>query len=173
MHNVAIIGSGRRVQQNFLPALSCLRSHFNLLGIFSRTYNNARFVAKKWGCEAFETFECIPLHDISVVAISITSQSVPEILRKLEAYPKKLTVVLDTPALASFRDLNVLRRVSQSHRVLVAEDFMNFPQFHLMRKALESGLIGKVQSINMRQSGYLIMGLHTYGHSSASDRYAP
>ena len=45
---ILIIGSGNRVRDNFLPAISYLKKNynFNVVGVYSRTFSNAQKVAK-------------------------------------------------------------------------------------------------------------------------------
>ncbi len=37
MYSTLIIGSGNRIKTNYLPALSCVKEHFEITGVHSRT----------------------------------------------------------------------------------------------------------------------------------------
>lgn len=157
---VLIVGAGRRVQNNFLPALRCLADRFEIRGIHSRTPERLHQVAKRWGIEAIETLAEADLSRVDVVAVSVpTSQNAP-VLRQLLAQAKDLHLVIDTPIAWSFEEKAEIEPLLEEFaRVTVTEDYMNFPQFGLVREAARQGLIGAVRSLTLFNVGYLYHGL--------------
>lgn len=157
---VLIVGSGRRVQNNFLPALRCLADLFEIRGIHSRTVSHLLPVAQSWGVEPVVDLEESRLSEIDVVAISVpTSQNAP-VLRKLLPQAHRLHIVIDTPIAWNAEERAaaepLLARFAQ---VTVAEDYMNFPQFALIREAARRGLIGQIRYLTLFNIGFLYHGL--------------
>jgi hypothetical protein len=54
---VLLVGAGRRIQNNYLPALSCLTDCFEISGIHARTYEKLAPVAERWGVPAVASLE--------------------------------------------------------------------------------------------------------------------
>lgn len=158
MYSVLIIGSGRRIQTNFLPALTCLKEHFKIVGIYSRTEANRNAVAQKWGLPSVADLNQVDFSKINLVVMSITLDSNKQILRQLNPYSSNLILVIDTPVLP-LKDLAAIRLLNRFKKVVVTEDFMNFPQFNFMREFLKENYLGKLQKIQLNQSGYRYHGL--------------
>jgi len=157
---VLIIGAGRRVQNNFLPALSCLSDRFDICGIHARTQERLLPVAKAWGIKPADNLANVDLAGVDVVAVSVpTAQNAP-VLRQLLAKAKRLHLVIDTPiAWSSEERALVAPLLDEFAGVTVTEDYMNFPQFGLLRDAARQGLIGEVRSLTLLNIGYLYHGL--------------
>lgn len=158
MERVAIIGAGRRINENFFPALSCLDDLVEVAGVCSRTFESARRTAIRWNVPAVDGMDRLLELDFSVVIISITSTEVVKVLKILDRYPRPLKIILDTPAISSLSDILFMKRISRRHEMFVAEDFMNFPLFDLLRSAVETGTIGTLQEINLFNNGYRYHG---------------
>jgi hypothetical protein len=157
---VLIVGAGRRVQNNFLPALSCLADRFEIRGIHSRTPDRLRAVARRWGIAPVESLADADLTAIDVVAISVPTSQNAAVLRQLLARAGSLHVVIDTPiAWSAEEKAEIEPLLDRFARVTVTEDYMNFPQFALVRDAVRQGLIGAVRSLTLFNIGYLYHGL--------------
>jgi predicted dehydrogenase len=157
---VLIVGAGRRVQNNFLPALRCLEERFEIRGIHSRTPQRLRSVAGRWGIEAVEDLATVDLSAIDIVAISVPTSQNAVVLRQLLAHAPNLHVVIDTPIAWSAEEKSEIEPLLDAFaRVTVTEDYMNFPQFGLVREAARMGLIGRVRSLTLYNIGYLYHGL--------------
>ncbi len=157
---VLIVGAGRRVQNNYLPALSCLKDHLVVAGIHSRTYERLAPVAERWSVPAFRTLEEVDFANIDVVAISVQTSQNPIVLQKLAQYAPKLQLVIDTPVVWNRRELAVIPPLLKPYKqVLVTEDYMNFPPFAILRQAVKDGLIGSLRGATLYNIGYLYHGL--------------
>jgi hypothetical protein len=63
-------------------------------------------------------------------------------------------LVIDTPGLGRVGDLWRMALFRRWAQVRVAEDFMNLPQFRLMGKLIEEGVLGDINKVQMSQVGY-------------------
>ncbi len=156
---VLLIGSGNRIQNNFLPALQCVSDHFEISGIYSKTSSNAQAVAEKWGIRAVEDLESVDFNAIDVVMISISTHAVPSILKQLQPHGKNLHLLLDTPVMDGVHNALNLKLLRVFKNVQVAEDFMNFPQFSLIRSLISKQCAGDVRSVRLEHTGYRYHGI--------------
>lgn len=156
---VALIGSGRRIQNNFIPALNCLPEKFEIVGIHSRTKEKFERVAEKFDLKPIYQVQDFPFSDIDMVVVSISISQVIVVVQKLLPYAQKLILLLDTPVLNRKRDIWAIKFLKKFKKVIVAEDYMNFPQFELLRNVCSAGVIGDVTNINLFHSGYRYHGL--------------
>ncbi len=159
MQRLAIIGSGYRIQNNFLPALSLLSDRFTVVAIYSPTRDHVDRVAQAFQIPPVYRFEDLDLAHIDVVAISIRLDQVVSVLRQLIDRGYRGDLVIDTPVFDGFDRFRYTGLLRYFRQVAVTEDFMHFPQFELMRQACRSGLIGTIQAINLHGGGYEYHGL--------------
>jgi hypothetical protein len=157
---IGVIGIGRRGQGNFLPALACLRGEFSIAWIHSRTREHLRKVSSCWNVEPAERLDDDTLRGVNAVAVSVPIEQNIPVLKMLEPHASRLTVVIDTPITQSLRDaLTCAKLLAKFKSVLVTEDYMNFPEFELARRAVAGDLIGRVSRINLNGLGYRYHGL--------------
>ena len=156
---VLLIGSGNRIQNNFLPALQCVSDQFEVSGIYSKTLINAQSVAEKWGVRAVEDLKSVNFDEIDVVMISISTHAVPSILKQLQPHGKNLHLLLDTPVMDGLHNALNLKLLRVFKNVQVAEDFMNFPQFSLIRSLIAKQCAGDVRSVRLEHTGYRYHGI--------------
>lgn len=159
MQRLAIIGSGYRIQNNFLPALGLLADRFTVVACYSPTKDHVDRVAQAFNIPPVYRFEDLDLATIDVVAISIRLDQVASVLRQLIDRGYRGDLVIDTPVFDRFDRFRHTSLLRQFRQVVVTEDFMHFPQFELMRQACRSGLIGQIQAINLHGGGYEYHGL--------------
>jgi hypothetical protein len=151
------VGSGQRIKNSFLPALSLLGDHVVPVGIWSRSQAHGEVVADAWGIPAVPDLAAA-VQEADVVAMSVSTVANPDVLRRLAEWAGELELVIDTPVLR-LADLRATRLLRRFKRVVVAEDYMNFPQFELARRASAGGLVGEVTSVELVRSGYKYHGL--------------
>jgi hypothetical protein len=150
-NRVLIVGSGGRVRNNFLPLLSIFSDRFTVAGIISRTFENAKTLAERWDHPAIRSLAQVDWSKVDVVVVSIIPRALPQVLSELASYRRNLTIIVDTPALLAGQILQA-GIFSKFPHVLVAEDFMNFPQFEMMRRW--AILNGPIRSVTIDQAGY-------------------
>jgi len=149
-----VVGSGYRVRNAFLPALSCLDSHIEVVGIHSRTHANARKAGQRWGIEAIENLAALRPGDIDVALVSVTVTNNVAVLKAIAHLAPGAALVIDTPAVGRIDDLGRLAQFRRWERIRVGEDFMNMPQFRLVGELIASGILGDVSRISMSRMGY-------------------
>ncbi|MBR8831987.1 MAG: hypothetical protein N5P05_001703 [Chroococcopsis gigantea SAG 12.99] len=159
MYNTLLIGSGRRIQHNFLPALICLQDHFKIIGVHSRSEEKRRIVAEQWNIPSISDLNLLDFSTIDVVILSITLVNNKDVIKQLAPHASNLILVIDTPVLP-LKDLrSCVKLLNRFKQVVVTEDFMNFPQFQLMRKVITQGTLGNIKKIILEQSGFMYHGL--------------
>jgi len=157
---VLLIGAGARAQNNYLPALKVLESEFELVGIHSRTAEKLRQVAEVWNVPAIERLAEVDFRKVDIVAITVPTSQNANVLSQLLEYAHHLSLLVDTPiARTTAERMSTCRLLDQFKYVAVSEDFMNMPQFDLLRRFVESGLIGKPAHLIQNGTGYLYHGL--------------
>jgi predicted dehydrogenase len=155
-----LIGVGRRGQGNFLPALHCLRPHFAVAWIHARTPERLREISHLWDVPAAVDLDDETLTNADVVAVTVPIEQNLHVLRKLQRHASRLILVIDTPIAQSILDARACRSLlAEFKTVLVAEDYMNFPEFELARRAAATGVIGRIADIELRGLGYRYHGL--------------
>ena len=157
---VLVVGAGRRVANNFMPALACLTQHFEIVGIHARTEERMVPLAKQWGVPALADLSALDWNSIDVVAISVPTSQNAAVLRALLPHAARLRIVIDTPIFRNSRELaEVDAVIGHFKEVRVTEDFMNFPAYALLREAVAAGLIGKLKRLTLLNTGFLYHGL--------------
>jgi predicted dehydrogenase len=157
---VLIVGAGRRVRNNFLPALACLGSQFRVEALVSPTPVRRAALAAQWGVASWDSIADIELAGIDVVAISVPTSENAGVLRALLPHADRLRLVIDTPIAWTPREYAACAPLlDRFPRLTVAEDYMNFPSFALAREATGRGLIGEVKWLTLNNIGYFYHGL--------------
>ena len=149
-----VIGSGYRVRNAFLPALNCLDSNVEVVGIHSRNSAHAREAGQQFGVAAIEDLRSLRPGDVDVVLVSVTATSNLAVLRAMVHIAPGAALVMDTPAVAGLADLRHLAIYRRWRTVRVAEDFMNMPQFRLVGKVIDSGVLGDVIRLRLTNMGF-------------------
>ncbi|BBY57353.1 Gfo/Idh/MocA family oxidoreductase [Mycolicibacterium sarraceniae] len=149
-----VVGSGHRVRNAFLPALNLLDSHVEVVGIHSRTYENARRAGERWGVEAIEDPRVLRPGDIDVALVSVTVTNNVAVLKSIAHLAPGAALVIDTPGMGRLDDLARLTQFRKWAQIRVGEDFMNMPQYRLVGDAIRAGALGDVSRISMSEMGY-------------------
>lgn len=157
---VLIVGAGRRVQSNFLPALACLPAHFTVQAIVAPTSERRDPLATQWKVAGLAAIGDVDLATIDVVAISVPTSQNASVLQALLPHAHRLRLVIDTPIAWNRREYTQCAAfLGRFKQVTVAEDYMNFPSFALARQAVASGLIGEPQWLTLNNIGFFYHGL--------------
>ena len=159
---VLMIGAGRRAKNNFLPVLTYLETQgaVEIVGVHARTAANLYPVAEHWRIPGFTSTSEIDFSKVEAVAISVPPAQNGPVLQSLEPHASRLTILIDTPVAFSRGELALTDRLLKKFkRVFVAEDYMNFPPFELMRMAVKGGLVGNVMGVTLTNIGYMYHGL--------------
>ena len=157
---VLLIGAGRRIQNNFLPALTCLGDHFQVVGIHSRTPARLAEVADHWGIPPEADLANFDFSKTDIVAVSVPTSQNANVLRAIQEQARTLDLVIDTPLAWDAKEhAEISPLLAKFRSVTVTEDYMNFPRFCLARDIVRKGLIGELRSLTLYNIGYLYHGL--------------
>ncbi|MBM4232131.1 MAG: hypothetical protein FJ184_15630 [Gammaproteobacteria bacterium] len=97
---------------------------------------------------------------IDVVALSVPVSQNALVMKRLLPYASRLALVIDTPVASTLAELADCERLLPNFaKVLVTEDYMNFPLFRLLREAAADDLLGKPIAATLFNIGYLFHGL--------------
>jgi predicted dehydrogenase len=152
--NVLIIGSGGRVRNNFIPAFHCLKDKHNIIGLYSPTKANREAVCDKWHIPAIEALESVNFEMVDIVVISITTDYVPDVLKQIHHLCKGKTLIVDTPVFEYIKDFRATLYLLSFSKVIVTEDYLNYPQFGVMREVIQSRVLGEIKNITLSHTGY-------------------
>lgn len=153
---VLIIGSGKRVQNNFIPAFKMLPEEFDLVGIHSKTKEHYESVAARFGLNPVATLTPELYDNVDVVAVSVPMMLWPIFLPMMSARAKDLTLIIDTPLI--LHSLSLYGTLSCFKKVVVTEDYISFPAFTLLREIAASGVLGEITKVRLVKNGFRYHG---------------
>lgn len=143
-----------------MPALACLRKEFAICGIHSRTEAKSAEVARRWGVPSVPSLAEFDLSDVDVVAVSVPTSQNANVLHQLQGAAANLELVIDTPIASDGSEQAAIAPLLKNYKnVVVAEDYMNFPRFALIRSVVERGKIGPLRSLTLYNIGFQYHGL--------------
>lgn len=157
--NVLLIGSGRRIRNNFIPALMCLADTHKIFGLYSPTKIHREEVCDKWNIPAISSLTNYSFDAIDVIVVSVSIAAVPDVLNEIIDKGKNKTLVIDTPVFSSLKDFRFAIKLNYFKKVLVTEDYIGFPQFKIMRDYVTKGKLGEIEKIELFHTGYQYHGL--------------
>ena len=156
---VLIIGSGNRIRNSFFPALQCLAATHSIVGLYSRTPAHRQLVCKKWGIKEVTSLEEFAFSEVDLVIMSISTHAVPKVLQSIGHKCSETALLIDTPVFMSIRSFLNIRSLKMFKRVLVAEDFIQYPHFKIMRDVIKKQTLGDIRKIELYRTGYEYHGL--------------
>jgi hypothetical protein len=158
---VLIIGSGNRIYDNYIPALKELTWPIDVIGLWSRNTEHAEKAANAAGWPLIPMLSEKQVTEADIIIISITSHAVPSIVKNLInlADCSDKSLVIDTPVFSGLKQSLFSPWLNTFKSVVVTEDYMNFPQFEIIRHYLNQNLIGTPLSVEIQNIGYLYHGL--------------
>lgn len=142
--NVAIIGSGVRCRNLYLPALRAIPS-VRRLGIWSRNLEKLSRVGSDFGVEMYPSLDAVlndRAIDVLIVCISWTENA--DLYKQLGDYPGSL--ILETPLGIDLREAEVVANIleNRSNATLIAEQYHLRPLEVLKRSLIRKGVFGDV-----------------------------
>tara|TARA_Y100001968_G_scaffold144100_1_gene131617 strand:- start:238 stop:1380 length:1143 start_codon:yes stop_codon:yes gene_type:complete len=157
---VVIIGAGRRVQNNYLPALACLSGEFEIIGVHSRTKSKLDPVTEAWNVNSIYALSDVDFSNVDVIAVSVPPKENANVLKQLVDVASHIHLVIDTPIASTDEQYHAIYPLlKQFKHITVSEDYMNFPTFTFLRQIIGSGVIGKLKELYLFHIGYLYHGL--------------
>lgn len=158
---VLLIGAGPRVKANFTTALKNLAWPTVMLGVWSRTSAHSMSIAQEHQWPHIEQLSEQVLAQADVIVMSINSSAAPQVVKKIigSVECERKTLVIDTPVYGGIRHLLKAGLLSAFKNVVIAEDYIQLPQFQLLRQATTHSQLGKIRDIKIEGLGYLYHGL--------------
>lgn len=157
---VALIGTGRFVEQTVLPSLLATKASYEVLQLFNRSGKLSDGITAQGSFQVKPTLEHLR-QDVDVIFISVPQKEVRTVITRLVALNiKGKTILLTTPC-SPISALNKLGKLNKYNRVLSFEFLPFHPAYCWLNSLVEEGKIGKLNKISLVHSGYLYHGLAT------------
>lgn len=143
---VLVVGAGRRVSEDVIPAIEALGPMAYVAGIFATTRKGVFGSKYVYDSEPLETVTEEKLAQARLVYVAVPPKQLSVVLTRLVRHDcNHLTLVIDTPAVAP---QDVSGAYSHFHDVIVAEDAAFLPWIDLVKER------GPVADLTVDRSGY-------------------
>lgn len=155
---IGIIGAGRRIRDTHLPVLKALESHFEIVGVWSRSRSSREALAKEIGVKAFPNIESLVSDArIDAALVSVSYQANGEIAIETSSFG--IPMFLETPFAPNLVQAKELFDQIEKTQGLVEVGEQNpfKPQVEIIELLLDSGVVGELQ---VAQSDLLSQGYH-------------
>lgn len=126
-----VIGAGKRVINDVLPAMNSLEGEIEVRRVYSRSARDIEFADSSLHVDSLFEITTRHLEEIDGIYVAVPSNSVQMVLRQLSHHEvSHIDLVVDTPIWAYFPEFDAFRTVT------TAEDSYFLPWLNLMREAL-------------------------------------
>ena len=138
MTSISIVGGGWRTEV-WLRLLRILKSEYELKTIYCRNQEKAAKIAAEYGVNARTDYTEIFTEKPDVALICVSKDSNVEISREIASY--NINALCETPynSFDTTKDKNIR----------VAEQYVMQPRFVVLKKIIDSGILGKIQSVEL------------------------
>lgn len=154
MKKTILVGAGRRVRDNILPALIHGREFFDVTGVYARSERVMTVCGTEFAVENFETDLSARIAECDVIIVCVTVKQVPAVLKRLlENGGSDKTIFIDTPVFAG-RNVKKAKLLGSFSRVYVLEDWIGLAHFRIVKDIIQNGHIGAVKEIIFQHGGY-------------------
>lgn len=151
---VIVIGAGKRILQDVLPALLSLPDDYALRGVFAKHARTELLGEHAIEVRALDALSAEDLADAPLIYCCVSKTVVPRVLATLlERGAASCELLIDTPVLL-FKQLGKLHLLHAFARVSVAEDCSTLPWIPLVHRALDAGLIGEPGELRLEHSAW-------------------
>lgn len=158
--NIALIGSGRFIEQTVLPSILALKDRFNLLQIFNRSGELSARIRSLTKVKASTNIEQLQ-NNIDIIVISVPQNQVNMVASQLlDKHITNKVILLTTPC-GPFLTIKKLKRLNQKNQLFSFEFLPFHPAYNWIKSLLNSGKFGQLKKVTLFKSGYLYHGLAT------------
>jgi len=162
---VVLIGAGRRILRNVLPAFALMEDLYEVEGIYTRTVEAVESPRELSPLEDLKTLEGVDL-----VHAAVDKDSIPEVLETLAGLdPEGTELLIDTPVLR-FRHFLHLKWFDRFRAIWVPEDCATLPWIPVVKRAIAAGAIGELRTLHFDRAGYAYHGLATAKTLAGAER---
>lgn len=131
-----------------------LKSQVSISGLYSPTKTNRESVCNKWGIPDFPSLDSVNFDEFNIIIVSIDKAHNQAVLKKISYRCRHCILIIDTPVIDRKRDLVITIYLRRFKNVIVTEDYIQFPQFRVMRHFLKNRPIGKILRIELKHTGF-------------------
>lgn len=149
--NIVIIGAGKRVSADILPALESLPDKFIVKDIYARHRAAVFGNRKRYDVFPISSLSKERLQGVRFIYLAVPPRSVAQVLKGLPPADKNAELIIDTPVSLP---LGIWRILPEHYRrVHVAEDSVFLPWIPLAKR------MGRIKRIDCMQSVYRYHGI--------------
>lgn len=142
-----IIGSGWR-SLYYVRVAKALPKRFELCAMLCRTQDAADKISGEHGIYTTTSIEECREMKPDFVVVAVNKSSICDVSKEWMGYG--FTVLCETPAALQITQLEELWRLhGEGGRLVVAEQYTKYPRYHAMLSALETGIIGSPNCMNI------------------------
>jgi hypothetical protein len=132
---VLVIGAGKRVETDVLPALLASGGRWRVRRVLARSARRIELAGRTFEVAALDTLAQADLDACALVHVAVSKDQVPAVLaRLLRLDVSRTDLLLDTPVLL-LKHLAHARRLTAFRNVRVAEDIVELPWLEVARAA--------------------------------------
>ena len=150
---VLVLGAGKRVQTDVLPALAALAGRYALAGLYARSDRVLTVGGHEYPVRAIQDLRADDLRPGDLVYLAVSKDAVPGALARLVQHDlSAVDLLIDTPVLL-FKHVGHAQALSAFRRVWVAEDCATLPWIETVRAASE-GPVGELRELRFDRSAW-------------------
>ena len=156
---VMVIGAGQRILNAVLPAFFSLPADYEVRGVFGRSEREENVGGAPVKVRPLNSLRIEELDEDTLLYSCVSKSAVPRVLAQLLALGAgRCELLIDTPVLL-FKQLGNLALLKRFAKVSVAEDCSTLPWIPLVHRALDAGLIGAPDELQLDRSAWRYHGL--------------
>ena len=166
---IGILGTADIAQRSMIPALFDLHSEYDLVAIASRSFDSAAQVSKRYGVQAFGTYEeIIDPKIVDAIYIPLPNSLHYEWIKR--CLEKGLHVLVEKSMCTHFVEVEEVNNLASNNNLVLLENFQFrfHPQLSKIKEIIDSGELGKLKCLRS-SFGFCGMGLGTPGKPTIGD----
>jgi len=152
--NILVIGAGKRVQSDVLPAIKAT-GKFKISGVYAQNLRRIHVGSQEYEVEALNNLNENVLNQLDYIYVAVPSPQVSRVFEFLSGFnTKNTTLIIDTPVFPwKYRkNKNYFKNFTQ---VVAAEDIVNLPWINPIKELLG----GEISELTFNQSTYRYHGV--------------
>ena len=140
--------------------MALMRDSFSVIGLLAKSRTRSEALGALWNVPVYDSLSEIDPSTVDIVAVTVPTPQNRGVLEAVLGWNHRVSLAIDTPIAQTFDEYRGLQPLLRRFKaVVVAEDFMNLPHFELALRASRDGLLGKILSVTLFNTGYRYHGL--------------
>jgi hypothetical protein len=149
-HGIIIIGAGRRVAEDVVPAIEALGESAHIQSIYATRPGVIFGRQKAWDVKSMQELQQRDIASASAIYVGVPEDSVPEVLAVLKQHDcRQIRLIVDTPVVWSTTQNADYDRFLSVH---VAEDSIALPWLRAVHASIDG--MSRVREIRFLNSAY-------------------